>query len=252
MRTILYTLGGVMLISLGILAYLILSPAPYRPIYRATYLLDRTDIFQIDPGAIQTEQQFSWDPLKQGREVRIRKVTDVVNEDITVMALPSYRDLRNPSSWNLEDNELFREHRIRKMEEQVADALSKVNDQQTGYDHSAVMEPLVDELIQLQHYSGDDRVLILFSDLGQHTPTDDWILNQKTINQIESDNPAPWSSIDRVGELTDLKGIRIHIVHRPTSAMADKAFRMRAQYVKAQLTERGATVNIHGAIGHKN
>lgn len=253
MRTTLYTLGGIMLVSLGVLAYLTLfTSSPYRPVYRETYLLDRTDSFQIDPGAIQTERQFSWSALKQGRDIRIRKVTDVVNEDITVLALSSYRDLRNPSSWNLEDNELFREHRIRKIEEQLADVLLSLNDEHTGYAYSAVMEPLVEELIHLQQFPKDDRVLILYSDLGQNTPKDDWIINKKTIKQIENDSLEPWSHLDRANELTDLKGVHIHIVHKPTSAMADEAFRMRARYVKARLTELGATVNIHGAIGHKN
>jgi len=250
MKTPHITTAIVAALLIGALMYAAISTAPYRPVYRASYLLDRTDTFQLNPTAMRTEHQFSWNRLKQERNVRIRKVTDVVSEDITILSLPPFGDFRNPASWDFADNEVFRENKVRKMEVELATTLARLATEQTGYHHSAIMEPLVDELIHLQAYPHDDRELFLYSDMGQNTISHNWIKREATTNQLAANDTTLWSVIEGVSDLTDLIGIRIHIIHRPKTAEEDVVYRIRANYVKTQLTKLGAIVSIHGGVNH--
>ncbi|MBI1289492.1 MAG: hypothetical protein GC178_18140 [Flavobacteriales bacterium] len=238
------------LTAIGVPTYLILCRTPHRPIYRASYLIDRTDTFGLEPISIVTENSFSWDKLKEGRNIRIRKVSDVVNEDVSILTLETYRDWSNPSTWNFEDNELFRENRIRKFEEELTTTLNAIAIQRTGYGHTAVMEPLIQELLYLQQYPMDDRELFVYSDLGQNTPQDNWISHSVNHKGLEIDSPHLWTGIDGAYDLTDLSGIHVHLIHRPRNAEDDAEYRLRANYAKNRLTELGAEVYIHGAINH--
>lgn len=243
---------AVLLLALiGVPVFLIVSKAPQRPLYRASYLIDRTDTFELNPTRIITEEQFTWDELKQGRNVRVRKVTNVVGEDISVFPLPTYRDWGDPSTWNFEDNELFRESRIKKFEDDVSFTLKAFAGTRTGYAHSAVMEPLIQELLHLQDYPIDDREVFVYSDLGQNTVTDNWVTHHVNRYALKTDSPHLWTALEGSGELTDLSGIKVHLIHRPKTANEDTEYRIRARYVKARLTELGAEVFIHGAINQK-
>lgn len=250
MKTAHVILGLTAMLFIGALIYAAISTVPYRPVYRASYLLDRTDTFELQPSTMRTEHQFSWHQLKQERNVRIRKVTDVVSEDITIVTLPPFGDWRNPASWNMEDNEIFRESKIRKMEEALATTLSTLATEKTGYSHSAIMEPLIQELVYLQAYPHDDRELFIYSDLGQNTIKHNWITSKDTINRLAASDTTLWTTIEGVSDLTDLTGIRIHFIHRPQTAQEDEVYRIRANYVKTQLTKLGATVSVHGGINH--
>ena len=232
----------------GVLAYLNLHNAPQRPVYRASLLLDRTDTFNITPTFIWSDEQFTWDAFKQGREIRLRRVTDVVVEDLTVLPLPTFRDWGDPSTWALDDNNLFRKGRVKKMEADVSEELSKLTEQQTGYTHTAIMEPLIQELIHLQQFPKDDRYVYVYSDLGQNTPKDNWISDYDTKIKLQFNDKVVWKLLDGARELRDLSGITVHLIHRPKNADEDQEYRLRANYIKARLTELGAEVLIHGAI----
>lgn len=248
MKTTAITLLTVFAVSL--IAYVAISTAPHIPTYRASYLLDRTDTFELDPVVVRPAPQLSHDALKQEREIRVRRVTNIVNEDVTVLSIPVYRDLRDLTSFDFEDNEVFRRKRIQKVDEQLSRVLADLGSQQTGFSHSAILEPLVQELAHLQEHTGDDRELFMYSDLGENTPASDWILDKATLAQLASGDPAPWEDIEGVRGLTDLTGININIIHRPKAVHEDVAFGLRARYLKARLSELGATVHIHGGIHH--
>lgn len=238
---------------IGAIIYLTVSTTPPpRPVYRASYLLDRTDSFPVVPTIIQSEDAFTWDAIKQAREIRIRRMTDVVSEDVAIITLPVYRDMGDLTSFSLEDNDIFRRNRIRKLEEQLDSTLSDLTEQHTGYANSAIMEPIVQELVHLQQYPNDDRELYVFSDLGQNTLTDNWIGEGNTIQRIASDDTTVWSNIEGTDDLINLVGIHVHIIHRPATPLQDQFYRSRAKYLKARLTELGATVSIHGGINRKS
>ena len=220
--------------------------------YRASYLVDRTDTFALQPIRVLTDDPFSWSELKQGRNIRIRKVSNVVGEDITVLSLPTYRDWSDPTTWNFEDNLVFRENRIRKFEEELTYTLNAFAGTRTGYEHSAVMEPLIQELLHLQNYPIDDREVFVYSDLGQNTVTDNWITHHVNRYALKTDSPHLWTALEGARELTDLSNINIHLIHRPKDAKEDAEYRIRANYVKARLKELGAEVHIHGAINQGN
>ncbi|MCF8276181.1 MAG: hypothetical protein K9J17_05545 [Flavobacteriales bacterium] len=245
-------LSMAIILTAGVLAYLNLYNAPQRPVYRATLLLDRTDTFKIQQTFQFDEQEFSWDAFKQGREVRLRRITDVAVEDLTVLTLPTFRDWGAPSTWALDDNELFRKSRVKKLEATVSEELSKLAEQQTGYDHSAVMEPLIQELIHLEKFPNDDRYVYVYSDLGQNTPRDNWISDFDTSVKLEFNDKVLWNRFDGARKLKNLSGIVVHLIHRPKDSNEDAAYRLRANYLRARLTELGAEVHIHGAINQGN
>ena len=237
--------------ALAALAYLGAGGASQKPLYRSTYLVDLTDSFRVSEAVLIPEHAFSWNELNQGRIVRMRLISDVVGEQVSIMGLPAYRDLTRPETWRLESNGFKREKEVKAFDGSVNEALEELTDMPRGRDRTAVLEPLVQELIHLQEYPEDDRYVFVFSDLGENTwNRDNWVSSADTITMLTADERALWEHIQGTSELADLSGITVYIIHQSESSKRDAFFSLRAQYVKRRLVELGANVIIQGNIRH--
>lgn len=248
--TIIISMAVLGFTALSGLAFLAVDSMPERPQFRASYILDMTDSFRISESMVRPEHAFSWNEIDQGRIVRMRRITDVIGEEVSIMELPTFRDLSRPETWHIDQNNFVREREVTAFDRQVDATLEEISNEPRGRDHSAVLEPLVEELAYLEHYPGDDRYVFLFSDLGQNSYSDNWVSSSDTIAMLAHDDPQPWEHIRGTAELKDLTGITVYIIHQSESSKRDAFFSIRAQYVKRRLVDLGATVVIQGSTQH--
>ncbi|MCF8275596.1 MAG: hypothetical protein K9J17_02585 [Flavobacteriales bacterium] len=220
------------------------------PTHRRTYLLDRTNEFQLSADSEHVELEFSMDELKQSRRVVIRPVTDILTEDRIHLELPAYRIIGEWSTteWEGHKDEEYRRGQIEKFELGVSSTISEVMSERIGYDRTSFIRSLVQELQSLSDYPTDDRALIVFSDLAEFNDERNWLDASPSLERMKKDDRLVWDEIPGAKEL-ELKGIHIFFIYRPTQNQ-ETSYRTRSEFLKRRLEEQGARVVIRAKDTH--
>lgn len=219
------------------------------PVHRVIYLLDKTDNFLVTPSRDDVEFKFSWNSTKQGREVKIREITDVDQGDASLLALGGYKIPGQLSTWDINSNEIFRKEAIRKFEATVQDTIGKFYLNGIGYPHTYLLVPMIEELTRLQAYPNDDRYMLVYSDLRENRETMSF-LDTTMISRMKSGDVSVWETIPETLELNDLSGITVYFIHRPKDGFEGERYRIVTAYLKERLESYGAKVIVQGKITH--
>lgn len=222
-------------------AYLF-TPGENLPTHRQVILLDRTDEFEIDPSDETIDLIFSQDEVRQARSVVIRPITELATEDRITLELNAYRLFGTwDESWYGHADERFRKDQIAAFESQLDSTISSMSQGQVGYQKTSFLMPFVKELEILSEQKEDDRTLIVFGDLAEHSSTANWLKNSSELRRLAKDDRSVWEQFG--GSELDLSGIKIVFIFRPSSGQED-AYVTRSTYLKNRLTEQGASVHI--------
>lgn len=233
------------------LAYILYPRSKPAPVKIEVKLLDMTDTFRLKPEPADIEQGFSVSKRKQGRIARIKTVVDVEQGDLYLFELEPYQIPGQPETWNLSSNDIFRDEKIEAFEKGVWDTINRLYDDSIGYNQTALLAPMVEELIYLQDYNNDDRSLAVYSDLVENR-NELSFLDNKTIALLQKDRLSVWESVSGVETLNDLSGIVVYFIHRPMSGEEADRYRIISNYLKRRLESYGAKVIIQGKVIHQS
>lgn len=219
------------------------------PVHRESYILDVTDTFRIQPEQHDIEHAFTWDRNKQGRTTRVRKITDIDQGDVYEFSLNANQIPGQITTFNFLSSDLHRGSEIESFDAEVWNTVSSFYNDSIGYQNTSLLMPLVEELVLLQEFKDDERVLLVYSDLNENREALSF-LNTQTLKALQQDDISIWESVPGVESLKDLSGIKIYLIHRPMAGAEAEQYRIVSGYLKKRLESYGATVNIQGKVIH--
>ena len=221
----------------------------YLPVSRRVIIIDNTDKFTIRPSEALSTPTCSESTLSQARWVVIRPITSIATNRRLDLELPAYRQFGVwDESWAGYYDEEYRTAQIEDFEALVRSKVEEVSTAQVGYGNTALLSVLIDELSRLSACPNDDRSIVIFSDLGEHSKENNWLLGSSEFKRLERDDTTVWSGIEGTIGL-DLSGITIELVFQPNER-TEHAYLVRANYLKRRLEEIGGTVIIRTKVEH--
>lgn len=143
----------------------------------------------------------------------------------------------------LASNQYGRKREVDAFKAKVTTLLDSVRRDKPGKPNSSIWIPLVNELTRLANSKADHRVLIVSSDLMEHTRTVSFY-DKHTFVLLRSDPTKIEERLFAESELPNLDGIEVHFVHEPKNAQEDAVFLVVSDFYKKLLEGKGATVTI--------
>ncbi len=208
-----------------------------QTISEQSVLIDQTeDTFLVKPDQSHHKNLFELkDDLWSGKRFRVIAINDVdFNPVFQAEILPACEYLSNYYKRKRELTNFYVE---------VDSALGKVLENSAGKTSSSIYIPLTMELNRLFQSKADEKTLVIYSDLMEHTSLISFY--EKAVLKLMNTNPDSLRKIlEQEGNLPDLSSIQIHIVYQPRDANESAVFRQVADFYQDWFESKGAKVNI--------
>lgn len=217
--------------------------------YLNVVLLDVTDSLPIRPDSARLMMEFGWHggDLHLPRELRVREIIEVPQGTVSTMQLQGCNIINQPSTWNGNTNEFIRSQQARAFEEDCENLFTSVYSKKIGRSQTALLEPLVEDLLYVQDHRGYICTVHIYSDAGQHEKGAIDFLEKQTLDSLAHQHRQIWASIRGSQDLIDLHGVRIFIVHHPRVAEIAR-FKAYVNFLRANLEPLGAEVVVTGDV----
>jgi hypothetical protein len=212
---------------------------------QVTIMVDWTDPQQLLPDAsyILRMYRFEEHPDQAG-SFRLAPITDRQLNPARQFLLP---DARATVKDNILDDPMYRQKIVGEYYNKIRGAISGLRTdykRDTALPYSECFAAICDELRRLKAKEADRNVLLVYSDLQEHSllfdsyaPTNRELLAKSPKRVIDVFNSSPLVP-------GDLNGIEIHFLYQPRTRLEDANFRTMASIFEHVLTSRGARVLI--------
>ena len=175
---------------------------------------------------------------------RYREISDKVFSTVVDMEL---KDEVGTALQNKGSIPMYRERLVKRFADSVKITLSKeVQATATSIlPYSECFKVIIEELIELSKSKAKDKVLLVFSDLAEHSPdiftcfSPDYTVLPATLTK---DAIKAFENTNLIYKRYD--GITVFIVYKPRTRYEDKRFALMSQAYKSILEKRGARVTI--------
>ena len=231
MKTLLMTL-----VVLGCLAALAWTQLPKTKTIEISVLRDVTDSELAKPDINDLYTLYGLEHDKwNGGKFRFSNLSDVsLNYTSEIELLPEQA---------LFSNEIERGAKLDKFRTEIESTLSKAGEDSIGRTHSAVYEPIANELEQLSKSKSEKRILIVYSDLLENKPAFSVYRNQNPgTKKPDADIVSREFKIRH--PLPSIAGIAVYFIFQPANERDDEAFHFMSGIYQKLLEEKGATVYI--------
>lgn len=233
------TINIVIFTLLGLTASVLLYSCEAEREYTVsvTVLVDQTEpgfLSQPEAGAIKTMFR-SNDSLWQGFHLRLLALSDVdLNPAVQADLPPECQFLSNNYS---------RKDRVKKFSTDIDSSFEKILSAKPGKINSSIYSPLADELKRLSETKAKQRVLVIYSDLMEHSALADFY-QKKQLQHLKTAPDSVRQELEKRTPLPVLTGITVHIIYQPRSAAENEQFHIVSEFYKGILEQKGAQVSI--------
>lgn len=170
-----------------------------------------------------------------GAAFRLLIINDVSQNRQLHLSLPAVES-------SLTMNRFERKEEIERFEKAFVDSIASLTkDTVVGRSNSSVYLPMVRELERLAQSSAERRVLIVYSDLMENTPSLTFY-DKRTLALMRTDPDRLKTQLQAQSPLANLEGIEVHFIFQPKNALADETFRLVSGFYKSLLESKGAIV----------
>lgn len=231
MKTLLITIA-----VLGCLAALAWTQLPKTKTVEISVLRDVTDSELAKPDINDLYTMYGLEHDKwNGCKFRFSNLSDVsLNYTSEIELLPEQA---------LFSNEIERGAKLDKFRTEIESTLSKAGEDSIGRTHSAVYEPIANELEQLSKSNSEKRILVVYSDLLENKPEFSVYRNQNPRSE-KPDADIVSREFKIHHPLPSLTGIIVYFIFQPANISEDEAFHFMSGIYQKLLEEKGATVYI--------
>lgn len=235
MKTLLFALA-----VLGCLAALAWKQLPKTKTIEISVLRDVTDSELVKPDINDLYTLYELDRDEwNGCKFRFSNLSDVrLNYTSEIELLPEQA---------LFSNEIERGAKLDKFRTAIESTLSKAGEDSIGRTHSAVYEPIANELEQLSKSKSEKRILVVYSDLLENKPNFSVYRNQNP-GREKPDADVVLREFKIRHSLPSLLGIVVYFIFQPANEREDEAFHFMSAIYQKLLEEKGATVYIKANI----
>lgn len=207
------------------------------PTTHVVVLRDVTDSFAVQP---KPDVLLSLFALSEGERwngawVELADITDVsYNAVSSTYVVPANKWL---------SNELQRDKEIDRFKQHVTTLVDAEREDTTGRPYSSVYLAMAQQLVRLYEDWTEKRVLVVYSDLMENTPSvsfyDTRVL--ASLNERPDKVVQAWEA---VLPLPTLAGIDVYLIYQPVDAADDARYQVVSGFYKKMLEAKGATVQV--------
>lgn len=213
------------------------SVSEYRPTTEYAVLIDQTDSTFTVPDTADVYSHLGLDTnIWAGVNFTLARIKDVsyVPHASIVLAKGGNR---------LSSNQYARKRQAAAFKAKLADLFDSVRREAPGKPNSSIYLPVVHELTRLANSNAERKVLVVYSDLLENTPSVSFY-DAQTFALLQSDPGKVQERLFAHAQLPDLTGIHVHLIYEPKDAGDDAVFQVVSGFYKKLLEEKGAIVSI--------
>lgn len=203
-------------------------------------LVDVTDKNIVRPDAVSIIKLYGFDKDKwNGGSFRFSAVTRVS------LNPREYSDIGEANQWL--SNDFQRDDEIKIFQKGVVDIIEKVEQTEVGQSNSSIYLPLANELNSLSKSNADRKILLVYSDLMEHTSFLSFY-NKTDLARLVKYPESLADQLEKLQALDDLSGIEVYLIYQPADSKSDAIFQLVSGFYKKLLEERGAKVTITASL----
>lgn len=204
----------------------------------AVLLIDITEPLRAWPQADELAALFDFGSgNRNGASLTVSELNDVSYNKQVAFVLPQGGNA-------FTTNRFGRTHEVEAFTQAITAYLdSLTRDTIIGRPKSSLYVPLAMHLNQLAQSNADDRYVIVYSDMMEHS-TRLSFYDPATLALLARDPDSIAARLERMAPLVDLSGIRLAFIYQPTDSAADDTFRLVSGFFKSYFEAHGAAVTI--------
>jgi hypothetical protein len=197
---------------------------------------DITDSNLSQPDAEQILSLFKINDEKwDGASFRMLTLTEVSYNQVYEISLPQENEWLG--------NEFERNKKIEAFKHAITNEINKNDSQNIGRNQSSIYAPLARELNHLSRNRADEKIIVIYSDLMENSPTLSYYKPQ-TLEKLNTQPSTIQKTLESIEPLTDLQGIQIHLIYQPQNTKEDTWYRTTSAFYKKLFESKNALTEI--------
>ncbi|MDC7996910.1 hypothetical protein [Gilvibacter sediminis] len=206
-----------------------------KPAIAITILADRTDTIIPPPQPGMVKEIVERNSDKNARVVfRFQNIGNTDYNSTYVIRSDGH---------SLLDNELIAQAEQQEFYEQIDSLIIKENGKQFTYNTSSIFVPLAHQLRTIKNETAKQKVIVLFSDLGEISDIYN-ILIAKNRSRILEDPQVVAVEIRRQLNIVDLSGVQLYIVNFPKTREQNRIFSAMCAVLQEVFNDSGLEIHI--------